>query len=104
MPFNGVNSHSIVVLDNCSIHHVEGIAPMIEEVGALVHFLPPYSPDFNPIEETFSKVKAEMKSLEASMADVADIETIVFSAFVRVTPEDCKGWIMNSIYTQTDQF
>lgn len=34
----------------CSIHHIEGIASMIEEVGTLVHFLPPYSPDFNPIE------------------------------------------------------
>ena len=97
MPFNGVNPHSVVVLDNCSIHHVQGIASMIEDVGALVHFLPPYSPDFNPIEETFSKVKAEMKNLEASMADVADIETIVYCAFATVTPEDCKGWIMNRL-------
>ena len=100
MPFNGVNPHSVVILDNCSIHHVDGIASMIEEVGALVHFLPPYSPDFNPIEETFSKVKAEMKNLEVSMVDVMDIETIVFSAFATVTPDDCKGWIMNNIYKQ----
>ena len=42
MPFNGVNPHSVVVLDNCSIHHVESITSMIEEVGVLVHFLPPY--------------------------------------------------------------
>ena len=104
MPFNGVNPHSVVILDNCSIHHVDGIASMIEEVGALVHFLPPYSPDFNPIEETFSKVKAEMKNLEVSMADVMDIETIVFSAFATVTPDDCKGWIMNNIYKQTDSY
>lgn len=101
MPFNGVNPHSVVVLDNCSIHHVHGIASMIEQVGALVHFLPPYSPDFNPIEETFSKVKAEMKNMEAAMADVLDIETIVYSAFATITPDDCKGWITNSIYTQT---
>ena len=39
-PLNGVNPHSVVVLDNCSIHHVEGVTSMIEEVGALVHFLP----------------------------------------------------------------
>ena len=100
MPFNGVNPHSVVVLNNCSIHHIEGIALMIEEVGTLVHFLPPYSPDFNPIEETFSKVKAEMKNLEDSMADMLDIETIVLNAFTTVTPEDCKGWIMNGIYAQ----
>ena len=42
---------------------------MIEDVGALVHFLPPYSPDFNPIEEMFSKVKTEMKNLEASITN-----------------------------------
>ena len=103
MPFNGVNQHSIVVLDNCSIHHVEGITSMIEEAGALVHFLPPYSPDFNPIEEMFSKVKIEMKNQEQSMAGVPDIETIVLSAFSTVTPDDCKGWILNnSIYTQCD--
>ena len=44
MPYNGVNPHSVVALDNCSIHHVEGIASMLEEVGVIVHFLPPYSP------------------------------------------------------------
>ena len=48
MPFNGVNAHSIVVLDNCSIHTSYimwkvSLPSMIEEVGALVHFLPPYS-------------------------------------------------------------
>ena len=58
MLFNGVNPHSIVILDNASIHHVQGIVEMINEVGALVLFLPPYSPDFNPIEEVFSKLKA----------------------------------------------
>ena len=87
MPFNGVNKHSVVVLDNCSVHHVEGITAMIEEAGAIVHFLPPYSPDFNPIEETFSKVKAEMKNLEQSMVDVSDIETIVLTAFASITIE-----------------
>lgn len=50
MPFNGLNPHSVVVLDNCSVHHVP------ETTGALVMFLPPYSPDFNPIEEYFSKI------------------------------------------------
>ena len=101
MPFDGVNAHSVVALDNCSIHHVEGITSMIEEVGALVHFLPPYSPDFNPIEETFSKVKTEMKNMEASMPDILDIETIALSAFASITPRDCQGWILNnSIYTQ----
>ena len=41
-----------------------------------------------------------MKNMEVSMADVLDIETIVFSAFATITPEDCKRWILNNIYTQ----
>lgn len=50
MPFDGSNPHSIVVLDNASVRHVDGIADIIQGCGALVMYLPPYSPDFNPIE------------------------------------------------------
>jgi len=74
MPFNGVNPHSVIVMDNCAIQHTEGIVEIIEDVGAIVQFLPPYTPDFMPIEETFSKVKLKLKALEA---DFSDIETLV---------------------------
>ena len=56
-PFNGSNPHSVVILHNASIHHTEDVVKAIEDVGAIVHFLPPYSPDLNPIEKAFSKVK-----------------------------------------------
>ena len=92
MPFNGTNRHSIVVMDNCSIHHCDDIVHMIEQVGALVHFLPPYSPDYNPIEEAFSKVKTTMKEYETA-AQVTDHEIMVLSAFACITPEDCHQWI-----------
>ena len=61
LPFNGVNPRSVVILDNASVHHVPHAVTLIQSVGALVHFLPPYSPDLNPIEEFFSKVKAVLK-------------------------------------------
>lgn len=54
-PFNGTNARSVVILDNASIHHAEGIVELIQSTGALVQFLPPYSPDIMPIEELFSK-------------------------------------------------
>ena len=74
---------------------------MIQEVGAIVHFLPPYSPDYNPIEEAFSKVKAEMKAMELE-AQVLDIETVVLSAFSSITQHDCTQWINDSgIYTSS---
>ena len=78
-------------MDNCSIHHIESVAKDINEVGALLQFLPPYSPDFQPIEETFSKVKAELKASK-NTGDL-DMEHLLLSSFLSVTPEDCKGWI-----------
>ncbi len=91
MPFNGFNPHSVVVLDNCSIHHIAEVKTMLEEIGVLVHFLPPYSPDFNPIEEAFSKVKSGLKSQLDSNS--SDVETLLLTSFTSISPEDCRGWI-----------
>lgn len=99
MPFDGINSNSIVIMDNASIHHVDGVVDMISEVGALVHFLPPYSPDFAPIEECFSKVKSLMRSMEMEAQVTDDIETVALAAFSAITEEDCKNWIgISGIY------
>ena len=48
MPFDGVNAHSVVIMDNASIHHVDEVIKMIQGVGAMVLFLPPYAPGYNP--------------------------------------------------------
>ena len=76
-PFNGITPHSVIILDNCAIHHTHEVVDMIEGVGAIIQFLPPYSPDLNPIEEAFSKVKSEMKNLGETV-DITDTETIIF--------------------------
>ena len=55
--FDGSSPNSIIIMDNCKIHHVADVIELFQSVGILVLFLPPYSPDFNPIEETFSYVK-----------------------------------------------
>ena len=62
MPFNCTNPRSVVVMDNASIHHVDKVVALIEEVGTIVIYLPPYSPDIMPIEECFSKVKAYLRA------------------------------------------
>ena len=69
LPFNGVNPHSVVVPDNCAIHHCTEVVATLREMVVLVHFLPPYSPDFNHIEEAFSKVKTELKSIDLEIID-----------------------------------
>ena len=96
MPFNGINPHSVVILDNCAIHHTNEVVSMIEEVGAIVQFLPPYSPDLMPIEGLFGKVKQTLRSLESDMEDITDLDTLLLAAFASVTEEDCIGYINES--------
>ena len=98
-PFNSTNSNSVVVMDNCSIaiHHIPEVREMIQEVGAILQFLPPYSPDLNPIEMTFSKVKSTIKDLEDTVPQGHDIETIMLAAFASIMPEDCQGWISHCL-------
>ena len=57
MPFNGLNAHSVVILDNASIQYKIYI---INSVGALVKFLSPYSPDLMPLEEVFAETKQKL--------------------------------------------
>ena len=90
MPYNGTNDNSVLIMDNCSIHHVPEVERVVNDAR---HYLPPYSPDFNPIELAFSKVKYMIKALEAEMQAIQDIETIVLYAFSAITVEDCQSWI-----------
>ena len=96
-PFDGINKRSVVIMDNASIHHQSAIVDAIQNTGALLYFLPPYSPDFNAIELTFSKVKSVLKNNEATWQDL-DTETAVLSALNTVTPEDCQAWISHCGY------
>ena len=90
LTFNGTNPHSVILLNNCSIHHCDEVVASLRDVGTLVHFLPPYSPDYNPIEEAFSKVKMQLKHLSAESLEV---EEAVLASFAMITPQDCKGWV-----------
>ena len=96
-PFNGVNKRSVVIMDNASIHHQYSIVDAIQSTGALLHFLPPYSPDFNAIELTFSKVKSVLKRNECVWQDM-DTETALLAALNTVTSEDCQAWISHCGY------
>jgi transposase len=89
----------IVVMDNLQSHKAAGVQEMIEAVGATVRYLPPYSPDLNPIENMWSKVKENLRSAAARTFDA--LQTAVWSALDRVTPNDCAGFFRHCGYDAT---
>lgn len=86
----------IVVMDNLSSHKVSGVAEAIEAVGAKVMFLPPYSPDFNPIEMMWSKIKAILRKLKIRAKKLLD-DAIAY-AFSSISPSDISGWFSHDGY------
>ena len=87
----------IVVLDNLSSHKLPRIAELIESAGAEVWYLPPYSPDFNPIENMWSKVKQVLRSIAARTFD--GLVDAIRSALNRVAATDLLGWFNHCGYT-----
>lgn len=80
----------IVVMDNLGAHKNEQTVKLIEQAGATVLFLPAYSPDLNPIEMMWSKIKALLRTAEARTADA--LLRAIGQALQRVTPQDAAHW------------
>jgi len=80
----------IVVMDNLSPHKSDDTLKLIVEAGAQVLFLPAYSPDFNPIEMMWSKIKSFLRSAEAR--PVPDLVNAIGQALARITAKDAFGW------------
>ena len=80
----------VVVLDNLSVHHVAGMAELVEARGARLLFLPPYSPDFAPIELAWSKLKAALRTAQARTREA--LEAALTAAVAWITSEDAKNW------------
>lgn len=80
----------VVVFDNLSAHLAPAVEEAIERVGASVLPLPPYSPDYTPIEEMYSKVKGFLKRVAARVK--GDLDDAIGDALKEVTPQDIIGW------------
>ena len=80
----------IVVMDNMRSHHVAGVEETLRDAGMVPLYLPPYSPDLNPIEMLWSKVKALLRKWGCRAA--ALLPSAVERAFSLVTQKDCSGW------------
>ena len=85
-----------VILDNLGAHKVAGVREAIETAGARLLYLPPYSPDFNPIEQAFAKLKALLRS--AAARTVSDLWQAIHHAFACFSPEECRNYITAAGY------
>jgi transposase len=86
----------IVVMDNLSAHKVAGVRDAIEAAGATLRYLPPYSPDLNPIEQLFAKFKALLrKAAERSVPALWNRIGLILDAFA---PDECANYFGNSGY------
>lgn len=86
----------IVVMDNLASHKVKGVKEAIEQAGATLRYLPAYSPDLNPIEQAFAKLKAALRKAAARTFDTL-IEAIA-NTLDTFTPQECANYIANSGY------
>jgi transposase InsO family protein len=86
----------IVVMDNLACHKAAEVRRLIEAAGAEVRLLPPYSPDLNPIERLFSKLKAHLRTAAARTFD--GLIDAIGDALRAVRPGDIAGWFRHSGY------
>ena len=86
----------VVIMDNLPAHRVSGVRQAIEAAGATRLFLPPYSPDFNPIEQAFAKLKAYLRKVAARTKDA--LWQAIAEALDAFTPQECANYFRNSGY------
>jgi transposase len=87
----------MVVMDNLSAHKSDPTLALITQAGAQVRFLPAYSPDLNPIEMMWSKVKNSLRAMEARTHD--DLIAAIGQALASVTPQDALNWFAHCGYS-----
>jgi transposase len=86
----------VVIMDNLGAHKVKGVAEAIKARGARVIYLPPYSPDLNPIEKCWSKIKTYLRAAKARTRQA--LEEALKQALLLVTEKDARGWFASCGY------
>lgn len=86
----------VVILDNLPAHKVAGVRTAIEAAGAEIRYLPPYSPEFNPIEQAFAKLKTLLR--KAAARTVSDLWAAIADAIDRFSPAECANYFSHAGY------
>jgi len=88
----------VVIMDNVGVHKVAGVREAIEACGAMLLYLPPYSPDLNPIEQFFSKLKAVLR--KAAARSIESLWTVIGSCLAEFSPRECAAYLTGAGYGQ----
>jgi len=88
-----------VIADNLAVHKQPGVRAAIERAGASLHLLPPYSPDLNPIEQAFAKLKAFLRAARPRTFD--EVCRLIAAALPLYSPDECVAYLRNSGYVGT---
>ncbi len=86
----------IVIMDNLSSHKVHGVREAIEAAGASLRYLPPYSPDLNPIEQLFAKIKALLR--KAAKRAIPELWDEIGAILDSIEPQECQNYLRNAGY------
>lgn len=92
-----LNSNSVLVMDNMKSHHAKSVKDLLDSSGVRYIYLPPYSPDLNPIEKLWSKVKSFLRKFKARTLDA--LPNAIRQAFQMISPSDCSGWFRSCGYS-----
>lgn len=93
-----LSKDDIIVMDNMRSHHAKAVKEVLDASGIRYLYLPPYSPDLNPIEKMWSKIKAYLRKEKVRM--VSRLPDAVERAFSTITASDCIGWFRSCNYVQ----
>lgn len=93
-----LSPNDIIVMDNMRSHHAKAVKQILDSSGIKYLYLPPYSPDLNPIEKMWSKIKAYLRKIKVRKA--SELPGAIEKAFTNIRTSDCSGWFRSCHYVQ----
>ena len=93
--FPTLKENDIIIMDNMRTHHANAVTELAERLHIRILYLPPYSPDLNPIEKMWSKIKSILRKTKARTKE--DLQKAVDYAFKKISVSDCEGWFASCL-------
>ena len=93
-----LSKEDIIVMDNMRSHHAKVVKQLLDSSKVTYLYLPPYSPDLNPIEKMWSKLKAFLRKEKIRIA--SELPSAISKGFLTIRPKDCIGWFHSCDYVQ----